>query len=293
MSMLQQIQDEFEKLKMDIRKIIEDTIVTSKNIRSSTLAEISPILGLIQSFEFRTPGDFTGGTYSGIRVTEDGIETYKSGARTGFIQSDGDLSFGSDLSAAATTGFLIFSQDQTYNGEALGAGDVMIGDNSASKPNILWDKSTGEMYFRIGTSINGTLSSSFVSYGKQCRYTGATQSTTTGVYADVASWTENYAEGFSVSGAIITVEETGLYQIICRTTWDPNGTGFRDAGLTLNGSPSNPAANTQGSASVYGYTTGIDELTLTAGDEIKVAVRQTSGGNLNLYSANLVIRRIR
>ncbi len=75
---------------------------------------------------------------------------------TAYFQVDGSaslLKFGSNVSAAATTAIAIFGAGQTYNSEAVGAGDLLIGDNSASKANVLWDKSTGQLKFRGGTTV--------------------------------------------------------------------------------------------------------------------------------------------
>jgi hypothetical protein len=67
------------------------------------------------------------------------------------------LKFGSDVSAAATTAIAIMGAAQTYNSEALGVGDLLIGDNTASKANILWDKSAGTLLFRGGTTTQVTI----------------------------------------------------------------------------------------------------------------------------------------
>ncbi len=74
---------------------------------------------------------------------------------TAYFQVDGSaslLKFGSNVGAVATTAISIFGVDQTYNSEAFGAGDLLIGDNSAAKANVLWDKSTGKLLFRGGTT---------------------------------------------------------------------------------------------------------------------------------------------
>jgi hypothetical protein len=64
----------------------------------------------------------------------------------------GNIYIGSNAGEAAGTHFSVFANDGTYNGEAVGAGDLLIGDNSASKANILWDKSAGQLKFRGGTT---------------------------------------------------------------------------------------------------------------------------------------------
>lgn len=69
------------------------------------------------------------------------------------LEADGDVFIGEDVSAAASTNIAIFTNAQNYNGEAVAAGDVLIGDNSAAKANIFWDKSAGKMQFRGGTTM--------------------------------------------------------------------------------------------------------------------------------------------
>jgi len=62
----------------------------------------------------------------------------------------GNLRIGSDLSGPGGTHFSIFSKEGAYNGETFGEGDLLIGDNSANKANIWWDKSSGYLFFRGG-----------------------------------------------------------------------------------------------------------------------------------------------
>jgi len=68
------------------------------------------------------------------------------------VQPDGDVFIGQNLSAPATTFLSVFSNNQTYNGESVGAGDALIGDNSSGKGNIVWAKSEGRLKFRGGTT---------------------------------------------------------------------------------------------------------------------------------------------
>jgi len=69
------------------------------------------------------------------------------------LQPDGDVFIGTDTSVPATTNLAIFTEAQTYNGEVVGVGDLLLGDNSANKANILWDKSAGKLQFRGGTTM--------------------------------------------------------------------------------------------------------------------------------------------
>ena len=64
----------------------------------------------------------------------------------------GNLSLGSDLDQPSGTHLSIFGNDGTYNSETVGAGDLLIGDNSASKANLFWDKSAGQLKIRGGTT---------------------------------------------------------------------------------------------------------------------------------------------
>jgi hypothetical protein len=68
------------------------------------------------------------------------------------VKTDGTILVGTDITAAATTNLVIFTGNQTYNSESVEDGDLLIGDNSSSKANILWDKSAGQLKFRGGTT---------------------------------------------------------------------------------------------------------------------------------------------
>ena len=92
---------------------------------------------------------------SNIWLSNTGIvfQTYVS---TAYIQhinmnADGDIFIGYNLAYASSTGLSIFSNAQTYNGEAVTAGDILIGDNTAANANILWDYSASSLLFRAGT----------------------------------------------------------------------------------------------------------------------------------------------
>ena len=82
---------------------------------------------------------------NGVRIREGAVVK-------GEWQPDGDIFIGSDISNAASTYFSVFATAQTYNSESVGAGDMLIGDNSASKANIFWDQSTAKLLFRGGTA---------------------------------------------------------------------------------------------------------------------------------------------
>lgn len=95
-------------------------------------------------------------TNSGTFNDATGFYGIKSAKQTfAFTATDGVIKIGSDLSAAATTAFLVAGTAITYNSESLGAGDILIGDNTTgtTKANVRWKKSTGQLEFRGGTTI--------------------------------------------------------------------------------------------------------------------------------------------
>jgi len=98
--------------------------------------------------EFVQVGNVGRGDY--VEIDHDSLSLYGDGNLCIELQTDGDLFIGSDVSSPATTYFAIFSNNQTYNTESVKEGDMLIGDNSASKANIFWDESTGQLKFRGG-----------------------------------------------------------------------------------------------------------------------------------------------
>ena len=94
-------------------------------------------------------------TLDHVRITSSGIEMKDGSVIRGQWQTDGDIFIGSNIANAADTYFAIFANAQTYNGEVVSAGDMLIGDNSTGpdKANIFWDKSTGKFQFRGGKTM--------------------------------------------------------------------------------------------------------------------------------------------
>ena len=90
---------------------------------------------------------------------ENGIRLFNpdSGEQSIWLDPDGDALFGWDTTDPAKTALSIFSNDQTYNGNEYGKGDLLIGDDNTDKANILWDYSEGKLYFRSGTTVSVTI----------------------------------------------------------------------------------------------------------------------------------------
>jgi hypothetical protein len=60
------------------------------------------------------------------------------------------FSFGQNIAVSGQTSLIIMGDAGVFNSESLGAGDVLFGDNSAFRANMLWDKSEGQLKFRGG-----------------------------------------------------------------------------------------------------------------------------------------------
>ena len=97
-------------------------------------------------------------TAGGAVLETDGIKLVRGQIVAGRWENDGDFKTGNDLASAATTSLAVFSVAQTYNYELMGAGDLLLGDNSSLKANILWDASAGQILFRTGTTTEGYIS---------------------------------------------------------------------------------------------------------------------------------------
>jgi hypothetical protein len=94
-------------------------------------------------------------TYDGTDLTLQDIDLkfYYGTNFTLWIQSDGDFAIGQDIDTVSETSLRIFSNDQTYDGEAFTAGDIIIGDHGGA--HMTWDQSAGQLQFRDG-SVTGT-----------------------------------------------------------------------------------------------------------------------------------------
>jgi hypothetical protein len=91
----------------------------------------------------------------GVRVAPGtGIGVFEDGVLKTTILPDGNFRVGSNIEDPSTTTLCVFVNDQFYNGEQMGAGDALIGDNSDDSSNMKWDASEGQWQFRLGQTIN-------------------------------------------------------------------------------------------------------------------------------------------
>lgn len=118
------------------------------------------------SYNAKVAGEFTLVSGAGsIQLNADGLKVWDGANNTIWLDADGDAFFGSNLAAPATTAFVVFANAQTYNSEAMGEGDVLFGDNSANKANVLWDKSAGQIKFRKQTTVHTYIDTDGAFYG--------------------------------------------------------------------------------------------------------------------------------
>ena len=91
----------------------------------------------------------------GVNISQGlGVSVYESGVLKTTIEPDGDFLAGSDITQPADTSFCVFVNEQVYNNEQMGAGDLLIGDNSTGQSNVKFDASEGQLQFRYGTTVN-------------------------------------------------------------------------------------------------------------------------------------------
>ena len=158
--------------------------------------------GIIQS-EFVDPS-------GAVRIDGAGVHLYNSlDLETIWIKSIGDMFIGSNIAAASTTNFVFLSTDQTYNSEALGAGDLLIGDNSASKANMLWDASAGILYFRGGTTNQAWVNTD----GSILAGGGAVSIDSDGISIATGSASVNNITWYDTTLAGVSVGQLGIFAV--------------------------------------------------------------------------------
>lgn len=204
-----------------------------------------------------------------------------------------DMSGISTNTDTSSNSFTAASSDRVINGETIGAGDVLIGDNTSGRPNILWDQSAGILYFRLGTVVQNFMSSTAVAaVGAKVFRENNQTIPNTGIH--YIEW-EN--EAYDDSGFVdlggddtkITIPTglAGRYQIVSAAAIEANGTGYRILLLHINGTAYH--SNFQmGSASHSATLQIVDEVELDAGDYIQMGLYQNSGADRLLSGSPLV-----
>ncbi len=224
------------------------------------------------------------------------------GVPTGLIEPDGDVSFGSNLSTPATTGFQIFSNAQNYNGEAMGAGDMLLGDNSANKPNILWDASVPGFLFRQGTVVMNYMSAlALIQAGaKASRLSGSPQTIAASVDTPIQFNEETYDDeiyinlGSDSTKITIPANYGGRYTVGFYTNiLEATGTTGRSfaAWVRYNEASTVCAAQLFPVAGNSAPMSSQDDYVLNAGDYLKLHYEHNDSVSHTVFG-NMWIRRV-
>lgn len=96
----------------------------------------------------------------------------------------------------------------------------------------------------------------------------------------------------------ISIPSTGVYMINWFVRWEANATGVRSGIIqrsVAGGAYSNfaPVDHRPAVSGQISLNAGYDERYMNAGDTLKLLVRQTSGGALNVINAAVVVRQLR
>ena len=219
--------------------------------------------------------------------------------RTG--QIDGDLFMGEDLTDPAKATFHVFSTAQTYNSESMGAGDMLLGDNSTGKPNLLWNADIPELQVRSGTTVTGRLTGDSFLSGNAARAnlvqadTSQTISTATTTYIDFVNEKfddDDYVD-LGTSATDFIIPRDGRYLVIYTVTWEANATGIRWTAIYKNDGANKPSASQDAASTGDTLQGGVDVNFYEKDDVLTLGVWQNSGGDLDVDVASLMVKRER
>jgi hypothetical protein len=153
-----------------------------------------------------SPSTYADGTdrsvFGSVHLDKNGMGVWNDDIPTGQISTDGDSFFGSNLDYADNTSLSIFTNAQSYNGESMGAGDLLVGSNSSGFANVFWDASAKQLKFRGGTTVQAYVATD----GTIVAGGGNVVLSTTGISASagtIGGWTLG-ANSLSATGAVIS-----------------------------------------------------------------------------------------
>jgi len=128
------------------RLIYEASVEEAQALVDKAIREVQEVIG--------PHGSITRLQSGGVKISRGGgVGVYVDGVLKTNIEPDGDLLVGSDVDDPTTTSFCVFVNEQTYNNEAMGTGDMLIGDNTSGQYTVKFDASEGQLQFRYGTTV--------------------------------------------------------------------------------------------------------------------------------------------
>src|SRR3990167_3760351 len=328
------IPDIFRKMS-DIEALIgglrDSLMVTpSQVVIVQGLSELSSSLGLIKAGEFRSGNAFQPGEgFTGVRMLYPPVTVggraynivgmdadtlmFVLGATDGTAYAGGgavilDALGLSANDTASLNAFRVFAIDQTYNSESVGAGDVLIGDNSTGKTNMFWDASAGELQIRRDATVVNRVAS-----GRALALAGARAIKTSNQTLDYNVWVpvtfdaEDYDDaGFHDTGSntdrmTIPAGHTGRYSMSAFAIFAVATNGDRSYRILKNGSTTAgnylavqgetlDAGTAQGAQTLF--VAGVD---LSSGDYVSFEASQNASTALAIdaaYRPCFVLQRV-
>jgi len=214
------------------------------------------------------------------------ISRNSAGQETIRLRPDGSAFFGANLLLPATTALSVLAIEQTYNRELFGAGDVMLGDNSNGKANMLWDASTGKLLFRGGQTAQVYIDTN----GKVTAGAGAVTLDTAGISATagaIGGWTLGAtALTAGSAGNTVGLDSGGTNPALYAGSATPASAPFR---VTKAGALTATNATITGSITALSGTIGgwsIGATALTAGSAGNTVGLDSGGTNPALYAGS-------
>ena len=130
-----------------VKLIIETSVNEANALFETATKEIQEVVG--------PHGSVTRLQAGGVKISQGmGVAVYADGVKKTTLDAEGNIYAGSNVEDPAKTTFSVFVNEQIYNNEIMGEGDLLFGDNSADTSNVKFDASEGQLQFRYGTTVN-------------------------------------------------------------------------------------------------------------------------------------------
>ncbi len=171
-----------------------------------------------------------------------GLRIMRGTTQLGRWNIGGDMFLGTAAGTAGSTHVSIFNTAQTWNSEAFGTGDMLLGDNTANVGNVLWQKSTGKVLFRSGVTTKAYVNTNgAIMWGGGTGYLD-----NQGIWVNDASGSAAFGvssiNGVSWGGFTLDAGDVLIGRGAQSMWWD-DSTGYLNIGASGTGIPVGGAAN--------------------------------------------------